>query len=222
MVYAYIRVSTGKQDAANQEFEIVKYCRYYNIVVDEWVSETVSGTKDPSKRKLGNLISLMQPGDLLLCSEISRLGRTLYMVFDVLQELSEKQIQLQTIKDNFRLTNDIQSKVLAFAFGLASEIERNLISQRTKEALDRKREEGVHIGRSKGSKNKVVKLSDKEAAIRVLLNEGHNKSQIARLLHVDRTTLTRYINERMPDVPQSKNYTPAPSIWASDVQPEVR
>lgn len=200
MNYAYVRVSTDKQDQENQRHEIEKYCRAHGLVIDQWCEETVSGTKDYSKRKLGPLLEDMQPGDLLVCSEISRLGRTLYMIFDVLRLMTEREIQLTTIKDNFHLTSDIQSKVLAFAFGLSAEIERNLISQRTKEALDRKRKEGVHIGRFKGSKNKIVKLTSKEPAIRILIGEGCNRSQIARLLHVDRTTLTRYIAERMPDV----------------------
>ena len=197
MMYAYIRVSTDKQDAENQRFEIEKYCAARNLAVDEWIEETVSGTKHYDKRKLGALIERMERGDLLLCTEISRLGRTLYMVFDVLRLLTERGVRLQTIKDGYTLDESIQSKVLAFAFGLASEIERNLISQRTKEALDRKRAEGVKLGRKPGSLNRIVKLTPKEPAIRILLDEGCSKSEIARLLKVDRSTLSRYIDRRM-------------------------
>lgn len=192
MVYGYIRVSSDKQTVENQRFEIMRYCADNGMAVDAWIDETISGTKKWDKRKLGELLHMVRGGDLILCSELSRLGRSLYMVMDILAYCMERGVVVQTIKDGFRLGDDIQSKVLAFAFGLSAEIERDLISQRTKEALVRKKAEGVKLGRPKGALSKKTKLTDKEAAIRVLLDEGSNYSQIARLLHVDRTTLMRY------------------------------
>ena len=127
----------------------------------------------------------------------NRLGRSLYMVMEILSLCMERDCRVWTVKDNFRLGDDIQSKVLAFAFGLSAEIERNLISQRTKEALDRKRAEGVHLGRPKGALSKRVKLTGKEEVIRVLREEGANWSQIARLLHVDRSPLVRFAKSRI-------------------------
>ncbi|NCA80520.1 MAG: invertase, partial [Sphingobacteriia bacterium] len=137
MIYGYIRVSTDKQTVENQRFEINKFCKRQDIQIDEWIEETISGTKEVEKRRLGKLLKRLQKDDILICSELSRLGRSLFMIMDVLSACMKKEIQLWTIKDNYRLGSDISSKVLAFAFGLSAEIERNLISQRTKEALAR-------------------------------------------------------------------------------------
>ena len=83
MVYAYIRISTGKQDKENQEYEINKFISKYDIHIDEWIEETISGGTDPSKRKLGKLLKKIKPNDLIICTEISRLGRSLFMIMDV-------------------------------------------------------------------------------------------------------------------------------------------
>ena len=197
MTYGYIRVSSDKQTVENQRFEIGRFCAAQNLKIDGWIEETISGTKGYDKRKLGELLRNVRAGDLIICSELSRLGRSLYMVMEILSLCMERDCRVWTVKDNFRLGDDIQSKVLAFAFGLSAEIERNLISQRTKEALDRKRAEGVHLGRPKGALSKRVKLTGKEEVIRVLREEGANWSQIARLLHVDRSTLVRFAKSRI-------------------------
>ena len=197
MTYGYIRVSSDKQTVENQRFEIGRFCAAQEMEIDGWIEETISGTRDYDKRKLGELLRNVRAGDLIICSELSRLGRSLYMVMEILSLCMERDCRVWTAKDNFRLGDDIQSKVLAFAFGLSAEIERNLISQRTKEALDRKRAEGVHLGRPKGALSKRVKLTGKEEVIRVLREEGANWSQIARLLHVDRSTLVRFAKSRI-------------------------
>ena len=197
MTYGYIRVSSDKQTVENQRFEIGRFCSAQEMEIDGWIEETISGTKGYDKRKLGELLRNVRAGDLIICSELSRLGRSLYMVMEILSLCMERDCRVWTVKDNFRLGDDIQSKVLAFAFGLSAEIERNLISQRTKEALDRKRAEGVHLGRPKGALSKRVKLTGKEDVIRVLREEGANWSQIARLLHVDRSTLVRFAKSRI-------------------------
>ncbi len=197
MTYGYIRVSTDKQTVENQRFEIERFCAGHGLSIDGWIEETISGTKNYDKRKLGQLLSRVQAGDLILCAELSRLGRSLFMIMEILSICMSRECKVWTIKDGYRLGDDIQSKVLAFAFGLSAEIERNLISQRTKEALDRKRAEGVHLGRPKGALSKRVKLSGKEEAIRILRAEGTNWAQIARLLHVDRSTLVRFAKSRI-------------------------
>ena len=197
MTYGYIHVSSDKQTVENQRFEIGRFCAAQEMEIDGWIEETISGTRNYDKRKLGELLRNVRAGDLIICSELSRLGRSLYMVMEILSLCMERDCRVWTVKDNFRLGDDIQSKVLAFAFGLSAEIERNLISQRTKEALDRKRAEGVHLGRPKGALSKRVKLTGKEEVIRVLREEGANWSQIARLLHVDRSTLVRFAKSRI-------------------------
>lgn len=193
MNYGYIRVSTDKQTVENQRFEIEQFCQREGIAIDSWIDETISGTKEPEKRKLGIVLKKMKPGDILICAELSRLGRSLLMIMAILNQCMKNDVRVWTIKDNYRLGTDISSKVLAFAFGLSAEIERNLISQRTKEALARRRAEGVVLGRPKGRKSKHVKLSGKEAAIKTLLESGCSKSQIARLLKVHRVTLIRFL-----------------------------
>ena len=197
MIYGYIRVSTDKQTVENQRFEINQFCLKHVFVVNKWIEETISGSKDVNDRKLGKLLKKMKKDDILICSELSRLGRNLLMIMGILNECMNRNIQVWTIKDNYRLGSDIHSKVLAFAFGLSAEIERNLISQRTKEALARKRAEGVIIGRPKGSKSKVKKLTGKETKIKNLLNKKVSKSKIARILKVHRLTVTEFVKQHI-------------------------
>jgi DNA invertase Pin-like site-specific DNA recombinase len=192
MIYGYIRVSTDKQTVENQRFEINRFCEEKTMVVDKWIEETISGTKTVQERKLGKLLSKMKKDDVLICSELSRLGRNLLMIMGILNECMNRNIQVWTIKDNYRLGSDISSKVLAFAFGLSAEIERNLISQRTKEALARKKAEGVVLGRPKGSKSKVTKLTGREVEIKDLLNKRISISAIARILKVHRLTVSKF------------------------------
>lgn len=195
MIYGYIRVSSDKQTVENQRFEINNFCQRENLMIDGWIEETISGTKAYNKRQLGVLLKRIQRGDLIICAELSRLGRNLFMIMEILNICMTKEAKVWTIKDNYRLGDDIQSKVLAFAFGLSAEIERNLISQRTKEALARKRSEGVVLGRPKGRKSdpSKYKLSGKEVLIRELLKEGVSKRKIAKICKVDRNTLARFI-----------------------------
>lgn len=193
MIYGYIRVSTDKQTVENQRFEIERFCERQGLAVDDWIEETESGGKDYKKRLLGPLLARLKKDDILICSELSRLGRNLLMIMEILNGLMNKEVKLWTIKDNYRLGDDIQSKVLAFAFGISAEIERNLISQRTKEALARKRAEGVILGRPKGCKNKCLKLSDKESELIELRRKGISKSAIGRILGVHRLTVDEYL-----------------------------
>lgn len=205
MTYGYIRVSSDKQTVENQRFEIKNFCKRQNMKVDGWIEETISGTKNYSKRRLGVLLKKVSKGDMIICSELSRLGRSLFMIMDILNICMNKECQVWTIKDNYRLGDDISSKVLAFAFGLSAEIERNLISQRTKEALARKKAEGVVLGRPKGRKTapEKHKLYPKRQLIVSLLNEGISKRRISVIVKVDRGTLRRYINanDLRPTVP---------------------
>lgn len=195
MIYGYIRVSSDKQTVENQRFEINNFCKRENLVIDGWIEETISGTKAYNKRELGKLLDKVKKEDLIICAELSRLGRNLFMIMEILNICMTKECRVWTIKDNYRLGDNIQSKVLAFAFGLSAEIERNLISQRTKEALARKKAEGVILGRPKGKKSsqEKYKLFGKEVLIQELLKNKVSKRQIAKICKVDRNTLDRYI-----------------------------
>lgn len=197
MIYGYIRVSTDKQTVENQRYEINQYCTASVLVVDKWIEETISGTKNLQDRKLGKLLKKMRKGDVLICSELSRLGRNLLMIMGILNECMNRDIQVWTIKDNYRLGSDINSKVLAFAFGLSAEIERNLISQRTKEALARKKAEGVILGRPKGRKSTKTKLTGQEKKIQELLDKKVSYSAIGRILGVHRLTVSSFVKERL-------------------------
>ncbi len=193
MIYGYIRVSTDEQTIENQIFEINKFCDLNNIKIDKWKQETISSRTELDKRKLGKLLKHLKEGDILIASELSRLGRNLLQVMSILHFCMNKSVQVWTIKDNYRLGTDIQSKVLAFAFGLSAEIERDLISQRTKEALGRLKSEGQALGRPKGSVNKTRSLKRKEKEIKSLLEKKVPKSQIAKKMGVTRTTLYSFL-----------------------------
>ena len=195
MIYGYIRVSSDKQTVENQRFEINNFCQREQLHIDGWIEETISGTKNYDKRELGRLLKKVQKDDLIICAELSRLGRSLFMIMEILSLCMKKECRVWTIKDNYRLGDDIQSKVLAFAFGLSAEIERNLISQRTKEALALRKAQGIHVGRKYGSKNAVYKLTGKERIVKEMLVKGVSKAAIARKLHVDRTTLWRFLKQ---------------------------
>ena len=194
MTYGYIRVSSDKQTVENQRFEIKNFCKRQNMKVDGWIEETISGTKNYSKRRLGVLLKKVTKGDMIICSELSRLGRSLFMIMDILNICMNKECQVWTIKDNYRLGDDISSKVLAFAFGLSAEIERNLISQRTREALARKKAEGVVLGRPKGKRCRLnPKCVRRHDWIVRELHRGTEKTHIAKQLNVSKTTLYRYL-----------------------------
>jgi len=196
MVYGYIRVSSDKQTVENQRYEIRKFCRVNNLHVYGWIEETISGTKSPDKRQLGKLLNKVKKNDIIICSELSRLGRSLYMIMNILHDCMDRGCNVWTIKDGFRLGEDISSKVLAFAFGLSAEIERNLISQRTKEALARRKAEGKVLGRPQGQKQpreKLLLYSHEDYILRELA-KGTTHCAIARKLHCSRNTLTSYLH----------------------------
>lgn len=195
MIYGYIRVSSDKQTVENQRFEISNFCAKEKLSIDGWIEETISGTKSYNKRQLGTLLKRIKKDDLIICAELSRLGRNLFMIMEILNICMTKEAKIWTIKDNYRLGDDIQSKVLAFAFGLSAEIERNLISQRTKEALARLKSEGRKIGRQKGKRNNKLneKCLSKHEYIKMKLKQGNSIPSIAKKIKVARGTLYRYL-----------------------------
>ncbi len=195
MIYGYIRVSSDKQTVENQRFEINNFCQREQLQIDGWIEETISGTKNYDKRELGRLLKKVQKDDLIICAELSRLGRSLFMIMEILSLCMKKECRVWTIKDNYRLGDDIQSKVLAFAFGLSAEIERNLISQRTKESLARLKAEGKQLGRKQGKRNMRpnAKCESKHEFIVRQYLKGISVPEIAKKVKVARGTLYRYM-----------------------------
>lgn len=196
MIYAYLRVSSDKQTVDNQRYEILKYADSKKLSIDRWIEETVSGTKKAEHRKLGPSLNAMQNADLLIVSELSRLGRNLMEVMSILYTCMEKEVKVFTVKEKYELGNNINSKVLALAFSLSADIERQLISQRTKEALARKKAEGKKLGRPKGSLSKNTKLSGKEQQIIELLDKKVSYSAIGRIMGVNRITVMQFVKNR--------------------------
>ncbi|MBR1399372.1 MAG: recombinase family protein [Alphaproteobacteria bacterium] len=189
----YIRVSSNKQTLEHQRFEIENFARKEGLKIDKWVEEKISSRKALDKRKLGELLYNLQENDILITCEISRLGRSLLEVMKILETCLNKNCQVWTLKENYRLGNDIQSKVLAFAFGLAAEIERQLISERTKSSLANIKAQGKKLGRPYNSQTKNLRLAKNQKQIQKLLAQGISKSKIAKLFGVERATLRKYL-----------------------------
>lgn len=193
MIYAYIRVSTDKQTVENQKFEVQNFANERQLIIDKWISETVSGTKAAKDRKLGPLLKKMKKGDTLILSEISRLGRNLMSIMSMLNLCMIKETLVLTVKEKYELGNNINSQVLAFAFGLSAQIERDLISQRTKEGLAWRKASGKKLGRKSGEKNTHYKLDKRAELIDKMLADGKSKAAICRKLKCHLVTLNNHL-----------------------------
>lgn len=195
-IYGYIRVSSKAQELTHQKFEIENFVRKEGIKVDEWVEEKISSRKPLNKRKLGELLKKLTNDDILITTEVSRLGRSIFEIMTILQQCLEKECQIWTLKENYRLGSDIQSKVLAVAFSLASELERTLISDRTKASLANLKAQGKKLGRPFSAQSKKLKLSKNTKKVRELLDLGVTQYKIAKILGVHQITIKRFV-ERM-------------------------
>lgn len=188
-IFVYLRVSTDRQETDNQKSGIINFCQQRNINVTSWVEDTVSGTKSVAGRKLGSIIKKMKRGDTLIVSEISRLSRNLMDLMELLKQCLEKGIKILTVKEGYELGDNINSKVLAFAFGLAAEIERTLLSQRVKESLARRKANGFILGRPIGSKKKNPILLKHLDEVLLMKSKGCTQIAIARKFKVHRHTV---------------------------------
>lgn len=194
MIYGYLRVSSDEQDVNSQKQGVEQFAKDKGWTIDKYITdEGVSGGKDPDKRNLGPLLKLVQKDDVIICSEISRLGRDLYMVMDILHFCMERGCIIHTVKDRFTLGDDIQSKVLAFAFGLSAEIERQMIRQRTKEGLRLRVKQGVLVGRPLGTKADPKVDSETKARIIEQYKWGVPLRRLAENFKVDRNTVDRWL-----------------------------
>ena len=194
MIYGYIRVSTDIQDTHNQKLGINEKARLLGTPIDEWISDDgVSGGKEPEDRLLGPLLKKIKENDVIIASELSRLGRKLFMIMRILEHCMKVGAKVYTVKDGYELGDNIQSKVLAFAFGLAAEIEREMIQLRTKEGLANKKLQGVLLGtpRTKNINARIPKETvDK---MKSLLDKGYSISVIAEKTKTHRLTVAYYM-----------------------------
>lgn len=196
MVYGYIRVSTEEQNTENQKKAISE-----KFEVDEWIEEKKSGTVDYRKRSLGELVNKLSEGDTLVITELSRLGRSLTMVFNIISTLKEKRVRCIAIKNNFDLNpdnpSDIVSSVLLFAFGLSAQIERELISERTKQGIAVARAKGKRIGRQKGEIPYYTKLRQYQSDIEAKYKSGSSVLSLAREYSVRWITMKNFVATRI-------------------------
>lgn len=191
MTVAYLRISTEKQHLRNQQEEILRFAEHRNLTIDRWLTEVVSGRKSGRERKLGALLRRMKRGDTLIVTELSRLSRTLTEIMSIMGHCLERGIVLYSTKDGYAFDNSINSKVLCFAFGLVAEIERNLISMRTREALAVRRADGVVLGRRKGSCVKQQALLKRREDLKGMLLRGCTLAELCRTFDVSPKTFHR-------------------------------
>jgi len=196
MTYGYIRISADSHNAENQKFEIENFAKQNGIVIDEWIEEDVSSMQELQKRKLGKIISSAKSGDLIIACELSQMGRNLLQVMEMLNHLLSSGARVWTIKDGYKLGDDISSKMLAFAFGLSAEIERKMISQRVKEALANVKASGKVLGRPLGRRNTKSKLASRASEVQYLLSCGYSRTAVAKKLNVHRDTLAAFLNSQ--------------------------
>lgn len=202
---AYLRVSTGSQDLANQKLAILDYARQKRFAVDRFVEAQASSRKGPDQRRIEELLGSLEAGDRLVVSELSRLGRSLGQVIGLVDELVKRRVRFTAIKEGIRFEGkqDLQTKVMIALFGLFAEVERDLISERTKEGLAAARARGRLLGRPKGSLGRS-KLDGKEEEIRKLLEKAVSKRSLAKILDVSTTNLRHFIRTRglAPETPK--------------------
>ena len=190
---AYLRISTTDQDIEKNKADILKLVNDKNLGHVEFIEEQISGRVSWKKRKLFSIIDNAQQGDTLIVSELSRLGRSMLEIMEILSIATQKEIKIYAIKGNWNLDDSIQSKVMAMAFAIASEIERDLISIRTKEALRFKKENGIKLGRPKGpGKSKLDKFKPE---IEALLKNGSTQKFVANRYNTTEANLHNWMKK---------------------------
>jgi DNA invertase Pin-like site-specific DNA recombinase len=190
---AYLRVSTTDQDLEKNRAAILHLANEKDLGRVRWVEETVSGRVSWKKRKIAEVIEHLSPGDNLVVSELSRLGRSMLECMEILSIATQKQIHLYAVKGNWQLDQTIQSKIIAMAFSMAAEIERELISQRTKEALMARRKAGMKLGRPPGIGRS--KLDRYQPEIEGLLAKGSTQKYIAERYGTTEANLSRWLKK---------------------------
>ena len=199
MIIAYLRISTNRQHLENQRDEIERFAAARGFVIDKMYNDIVSGKKHSKERKLGDILKRLKSGDTLIVTEISRLSRTLIDIMNIIHQCIEREITLHSTKEGYTFENNLNSKILGFAFGLVAEIERNLISARTKEALALRKANGMILGRPVGSAPKRKILVDNHEDLMQMLNRGMPYRLVGKKLGVSVCTIDRYLRSLRED-----------------------
>lgn len=192
MVIAYLRVSTTRQHLENQRGEINRYTLSKKITVNRWITDTISGKTESKKRNLGKILNHLKKGDTLIVTELSRLSRSLHEIMQIMKFCVDSSVEIHSTKDGYIFDDSINSKVLSFAFGLAAEIEHKLISQRTREAMALLKLEGKHMGRRKGTGEKMRILVDNKKEILQQLKTNQPLIEICRGYKTSYETFYRF------------------------------
>ena len=195
--FAYLRVSTAQQDVRGQRLAILEYAREQGFQIDRFIEAQASGRATKKHRRLDDLMSGLTAGDRLIVSELSRLGRSLGEVIELLDAISKASIKFVAIKENIRFESrqDLQTKIMTTLFVLFAEVERELISECTREGLAKAKASGKKLGRPKGSLG-TSRLDGREDEIRELLDLGVSKSAVAKITGVSRPTLYNFLSSR--------------------------
>lgn len=199
-LYVYLRVSTDLQDVNNQKLGVLEYCAAHKLGIPELVPDTASGKIDWEQREIGRLLlTRCAPGDTLVVAEISRLARSTLQVLEIMKAAAGTGVAIHIVKNAMVMDGSMQSKIYATIFGLAAEIERDFISQRTREGLARCKAEGIVLGRPRGAA-KTLALDAQAKKIDEYMGLKLNKRAIAKLLGVSPNTLYEWLRRRRPDV----------------------
>ncbi|OPY60893.1 MAG: putative DNA-invertase from lambdoid prophage Rac [Syntrophorhabdaceae bacterium PtaU1.Bin034] len=196
-VMGYIRVSANQENAENQKLAIFQYANSKHMKIDDWVESTAGSCKSAKDRKIDELLARLESGDTVIVAELSRLARSVGQIAILIDELLRKRVTVICLRENLTLNGkqDIQTEVMVTMFSLFSEVERDLIAERTKEGLNRARAEGKLLGRPKGTIGKS-KLDGKEREIKEYLHKGVNRANIARIYGVTFPTIQNFIKSR--------------------------
>lgn len=195
-IYAYLRVSTRDQDPAAQRHGLLEYANARGLAPIEFVAETASRKTDWRKRALGELLERASAGDVILTPEFSRIGGSALAVLDFLHAAAEKGVAVHVTKQQFVADDSLQSKLMATVFGMAADVERHFIRERSLEGVAVARSKGKTIGRPKGSTSATLKLDDKSDEIQGMLALGLSRAKIAKRVRCSRDTLANFIERR--------------------------
>jgi DNA invertase Pin-like site-specific DNA recombinase len=203
-IFAYLRVSTNEQDTENQKFGIQEYAQKKGFKDIKFIADSVSGKVWWNERKLGDIVKNAKKGDVIIFAEISRIARNTLQVLEVIKECSTKEVELHIVKSNMIIDNSIQSKTLVVIYGLVAEMERDFISSRTKEALAKRKAEGMILGRPKGSENKILKLDEHKERVMNLVQNKVSITDISKIIEVSRATLYEWLRRNGVGIKKQK------------------